>query len=72
MNIKRSKKSMNFMPYILLLVVIFGSYLILSTVGNKVNELNYTELTTQLNDGNVEEIVVTPKSASGVYIVTGN
>ena len=71
MNIKRSKKSMNFMPYILLLVVIFGSYLILSTVGNKVNELNYTELTTQLNDGNVEEIVVTPKSASGVYIVTG-
>ena len=71
MNIKRSKKSMSFMPYILLLVVIFGSYLILSTVGNKVNELNYTELTTQLNDGNVEEIVVTPKSASGVYIVTG-
>ena len=71
MNIKRNKKSMSFMPYILLLVVIFGSYLILSTVGNKVNELNYTELTTQLNDGNVEEIVVTPKSASGVYIVTG-
>lgn len=71
MNIKRSKKSMSFMPYILLLFVILGSYLILNTVSNKVNELNYTELTSELNSGNVEEIVVTPKSASGVYVVTG-
>ena len=71
MNIKRSKKSMNFMPYLLLIMVIIGSYIILNTVGNKVNELNYTELTTQINSGNVEELVVTPKSASGVYIVTG-
>jgi len=71
MNIKKSKKSMNFLPYILLLVVVIGSYLLLNTLGTEVHELNYTELTTQINDGNVEELSVTPKSASGVYVVSG-
>ena len=71
MNIKRNKKTINFMPYILLLVVVLGSYLFLGTLGNKVNEMNYTELTTQINSGNVEELNVTPRSSSGVYVVTG-
>ncbi|MGM9878332.1 MAG: ATP-dependent zinc metalloprotease FtsH [Bacilli bacterium] len=71
MNIKKTKNSMNFMPYILLAMVVIGSYLFLNTMGTKINELNYTELTTQINEGNVTEISVTPKSASGVYIITG-
>ncbi len=71
MNIKRTKRSMNFLPYVLLVIVVSFSLLFLTTLGNKVNELNYTELTTQLNNGKVEEISVTPKSASGVYIITG-
>ena len=71
MNIKKTNKSMNFLPYLLLAVVVFSSYLFLNTMGNKVNELTYTELTTKLNDGNVTEIAVTPKSGDGVYVITG-
>ncbi|MDD6272564.1 MAG: ATP-dependent zinc metalloprotease FtsH [bacterium] len=71
MNIKKTKNSMNFMPYILLAMVVIGSYLFLNTMGTKINELNYTELTTKINEGKVTEISVTPKSASGVYIITG-
>ena len=71
MNIKRSKKSMSFMPYILLLVVVIGSWLFLTTLGKEEHEMNYTELTTQINNSNVEELTVTPRSGSGVYIVTG-
>ena len=71
MNIKRNKKNISFMPYILLAVVIVCSYLFLNTLGTKVNTLNYTELVSQINDGNVTEIAVTPRSASGVYVITG-
>ena len=71
MNIKKSKKSMNFMPYLLLAIVVIFSYIVLNSMGNKVNEFNYTELTTKINAGEVTELVVTPKSASGVYIITG-
>ena len=71
MNIKRNKRNISFMPYILLAVVIVCSYLFLNTLGTKVNTLNYTELVSQINDGNVTEIAVTPRSASGVYVITG-
>jgi len=71
MNIKKTKRSMNFMPYVLLMVVIIGSYLFLNTVGTKINNLSYTELTENLNNDKVTELAVTPKSGSGVYIITG-
>lgn len=71
MNIKRNKRNISFMPYILLAVVIVCSYLFLNTLGTKVNTLNYTELVSQINDGNVTELAVTPRSASGVYVITG-
>ena len=41
MNIKKSKKTMNFMPYLLLMVVVFGTYLFINTAGSKVNKLDY-------------------------------
>ena len=71
MNIKKTKNSINFMPYVLLMIVVIGSYLFLNTMGNKVNDLNYTDLIKQINDGKVTEISVTPRSASGVYVITG-
>ena len=71
MNIKKNKKNVNVMPYILLIVVIIGSLIFTNSIGNKVNELNYTQLTTEINNDNVTEINITPRSGSGVYIVTG-
>ena len=71
MNIKKNKKNISFLPYLLLLIVIFGSYLFLNDFNTSVHELNYNELTTYINDGKVQEISVTPKSSSGVYTITG-
>ncbi len=71
MNIKKTKKSMSFMPYILLIIVVIGSYIFLNSVGTKVNDLDYNTLVKEMNSGNVTELAVTPRSASGVYIVTG-
>ena len=52
MNIKKSKKTMNFMPYLLLMVVVFGTYLFINTAGSKVNKLDYNEFTTELSNIN--------------------
>lgn len=68
---KKSKRNMNFMPYLLLLVVVVTSYIFLNSINTKVNELNYTELTTEINSGKVTELNVTPKNSSGVYELTG-
>ncbi len=71
MNIKKTKRNTNLLPYLLLLLVVVGSLLFTSTLGNKVNELNYSELTSEISNDNVSEINVTPKSGSGVYVITG-
>ena len=71
MKIKRKRNNMSFMPYVLLLVVVAGAWFYLTTLGKEVHEINYTELTTQINNDNVEELSITPRSASGVYVVTG-
>jgi len=71
MNIKKSKKNMSFMPYIVLIIVIICSYLFLNTVGTKIKNISYTELTKELNEDNVAEIAVTPKSGAGVYVISG-
>lgn len=71
MNIKKTKKNINFLPYLLLIIVVVGTYFIINTFNTKVNKLDYTELTKYINNNEVKEIAVTPKSASGVYIITG-
>ena len=71
MNIKKTKRNMNFMPYLLLFVVVVTSYIFLNSISTKVNELNYTELTSEINSGKVTELNVTPRNSSGVYELTG-
>ena len=71
MNIKKSKKNMNLMPYIILTIVIIGSYIFLNSVSTKVNKIDYNELTKEISNQNVKELTVTPKSGAGVYILTG-
>ena len=71
MNIKKSKKNMNLMPYVILTIVIIGSYIFLNSVSTKVNKIDYNELTKEISNQNVKELTVTPKSGAGVYILTG-
>ena len=72
MNIKKTnKKAMNYMPYIMLILVVVCSYIFINSISTKINEMDYSEVTKELNNGNVTELVVTPKSASGIYVLTG-
>ena len=72
MNIrKNNKKTMTFMPYLLLIIVVISGYIFITSINTKINELSYSELTKELNEGNVTEISVVPKSASGIYQITG-
>ena len=71
MNIKKTKKSMNLMPYIVLAIVVIGSYMFLNSFSTKVNKMDYNELTKEIENNNVKELVVTPKNAAGVYILSG-
>ncbi len=68
---KKQKRNISIMPYILLFVVVFGSYIFLNTISSKVNELSYNELKTQITNGNVTELEVTPKESAGLYLLTG-
>ena len=71
MNIKKTKKGMNLMPYVILTIVVLGSYLFLNSFSTKVNKMDYNELTKEIGNNNVKELTVTPKNAAGVYILTG-
>ena len=71
MNITKSKKGMNLMPYIVLTIVVIGSYIFLNSFSTKINKMDYNELTKEIENNNVKELVVTPKNAAGVYILSG-
>ena len=71
MNIKKRKNNMSFLPYLILIVVVVGAYFYMSTIGRKVNKIDYSELTKELTNNNVSELNVVPKSGSGVYVITG-
>ncbi len=71
MNIKKPKRTMNYLPYILLFVVIFGSYFYVNGLSSKVNKIDYNKLTVELENNNVKELNVTPKNSSGIYVISG-
>ena len=66
---KNVKKGM--LPYVILLfVIIFVAY-ILAFGNKKVNDLTYDKLLSEIKEGKVTEIVVTPHSSEGTYVITG-
>ena len=71
MNIKKKKRSMSFLPYLVLAVIVLVAFLYTNTLGNKVNKLAYNEFTSELNNGRITELNVVPKSGSNVYVITG-
>ena len=71
MNIKKKKRNMSFIPYLVLAVIVLVAFLYTNTLGNKVNKLAYNEFTSELNNGRITELNVVPKSGSNVYVITG-
>jgi cell division protease FtsH len=69
MNKKNVKKGM--LPYVLLLGVIVVVAYIVAFGNSKINDLTYDKLLSELKEGTVTELVVTPHSSEGTYILTG-
>ena len=59
------------MPYILLFMVIMGIMLFYDLSKYTVHNLTYDKFMSNLSDGTVDKIEITPKSKAGVYEITG-
>lgn len=68
---KKNTVIKTFMPYLLLFIVILCTMYLFNTLNKKTNTLNYNEFTTYLEEGQIEELTITPRSGSGVYSLTG-
>ena len=69
MNKNTVKKGL--LPYLFLVLLIFGVYYLFNVLNQKVNVLSYNELTEVLTSGKVEEMTITPKERAVVYEITG-
>ena len=71
----KKKKNSSFMamvPYIILAIVLIVALFAFNNNGSKVNTLTTGELIKEIQEKNVTEITITPKSSDGVYYVEGN
>ena len=59
------------LPYLILMLIILGVGHFLVFGNNKVNDLTYDKLLTELKEGNVTEIAITPHSSEGTYTISG-
>ena len=59
------------LPYLFLVLLIFGVYYLFSVLNQKVNVFTYNELMEVLDNGTVTEMSITPKSRAVVYEITG-
>jgi len=72
MNNKNNSTFMkNMFPYLILLVVVIATFIILDLKGNKVNQLSTGELLTAVENKEITEITIMPKSSESVYYVEG-
>ena len=69
---KRKGNTMkNFIPYLLLFMVILVTYYVFGLNNVKINTLSYNEFLTNLEQEKVDKLEVTPKSRDSVYVLTG-
>ena len=69
MNKKNVKRGL--LPYVFLILIILGVWYFVALGSSKVNDLTYDKLLSELREGNVTEVVITPHSSEGVYKITG-
>ena len=60
------------LPYVILLVLIFGIYYVYAVMNQKVNVLRYQEFSDALTNAQVTEMTITPRSSAGVYEMEGS
>ena len=68
---KKKNVKKGLLPYVVLLVVVLFVTYVITFGGNKVNDITYDKLLSELREGNVTELVITPHSNEGTYVITG-
>ena len=58
-------------PYLLILLVMAGVLYFLTIANRKVNYLSYDEFMSEVNNGTVTEVTITPKVNASVYEISG-
>lgn len=69
MNKNTVKKGL--LPYAFLLVFLFGIMFIFSTLNKEVHEITYGDFVKAINENEVKEINVSPRSRASIYTITG-
>lgn len=69
MSRKEFKKSL--LPYLFLIIIMVSIFYLFNFMNKKVNNITYDELMTNINDGVVEKITITPRVSSSIYEVRG-
>ena len=69
MNKKSVKRGL--LPYLLLIFVILGVWYFVALGSGKVHDITYDKLLSELKEGNVTEVEITPHSSEGTYTITG-
>ena len=59
------------LPYLFLVLIIFGVYYLFSVFNQNVNVFTYDQLVESLNSGKVTELSITPKERAVVYEIRG-
>ena len=68
---KKKNVKKGLLPYVVLLMVVLFVTYVITFGGNKVNDITYDKLLIELREGNVTELVITPHSNEGTYVITG-
>ena len=68
---KKTKVTRGLAPYVFLLLFIIGCLFMYSSFNTKVNKFSYDEFISNLNNGQISEITITPKTRTEVYEITG-
>jgi len=69
MNKKNVKRGL--LPYVFLVLLILVIYYTFSITNVDVNKLTYSEFLDKLKNDQVTELVITPNSSQGIYVLTG-
>ena len=59
------------LPYLFLVLLIFGVYYLFGVINNQPKTITYNELIQALDQGTVTEMAITPKERAVVYEITG-
>ncbi len=68
---KKTKVTRGLAPYVFLLLFIIGCLFMYSSFNTKINKFSYDEFISNLNNGQISEITITPKTRTEVYEITG-